>query len=162
MEVTVRLAGELRPGDVGRIVELHGELYAREWGYDSTFESYVAEPLARFVRTRTPRERLWLVEEGGVLRGCLAIVRVTEEEAQLRWFLLHPALRGQGLGRRLVGEAVAFCRQCGYRRIMLWTVSHLPAAAHLYEAAGFRVVEEKAGLMGGRPVTEQRYALELG
>jgi len=160
--VTVRVAGELRPGDVGRIVTLHGVLYAREWGYDSTFEAYVAEPLARFVRTRTPRERVWLVEEGEDLLGCMAIVQVSDEEAQLRWFLLHPTLRGRGLGRQLLGQAVAFCRECGYRRVVLWTVSHLPAAARLYAAAGFRIVEEKAGRMGGRSVTEQRYALELG
>jgi GNAT superfamily N-acetyltransferase len=159
--VEVRVAGELRPGDVGRIVELHGVLYAREWGFDSTFEAYVAEPLGRFVLTRTPRERLWLVEEGEGLMGCLAIVRVSDEEAQLRWFLLHPSLRGHGLGRRLLEQAIAFCRECGYRRVILWTVSHLQVAGHLYAAAGFRVVEEKTGRLWGQSVTEQRYLLEL-
>lgn len=159
--MTVRVAGELRPGDVGRIVELHGTLYASEWGYDSTFEAYVAEPLARFVRTRTPRERLWLVEEGASLVGCLAIVRVSDEEAQLRWVLLHPSLRGRGLGRRLLAEAIGFCRDSAYRRVVLWSVSHLPAAAHLYADCGFRVVEEKPGRMGGKAVTEQRWLLDL-
>jgi GNAT superfamily N-acetyltransferase len=81
--------------------------------------------------------------------------------AQLRWFLVHPDARGQKLGRRLITEALAFCRRAGYRRVVLWTVSGLEAAAHLYRAAGFVRVEAVTHERWGRVVTEERYELVL-
>jgi GNAT superfamily N-acetyltransferase len=158
--VTVRT--DLRPGDVGAVVALHGVLYARECGFDPTFEAYVAAPLAEFVRSGSPRERLWLAERGGTAVGCVAVVAASPETAQLRWFLVDPSARGAGLGKRLLGEAIAFARQAGYREVILWTVAALTTAAHLYRAAGFRKVEEKPGRMWGVEVVEEKYALTLG
>lgn len=167
--MTVRTT--LEPGDLGSIVHLHGVLYARECGFDPTFEAYVAGPLSEFVRTASPRERLWIAERvgqdskpaerDGRIVGCVAIVAASPEVAQVRWFLVDPAARGAGLGRRLLDAAVAFARESGYASIILWTVSALTAAAHLYQAAGFRKVEEKPGRMWGVDVVEEKYELPL-
>jgi GNAT superfamily N-acetyltransferase len=157
----ITLRHDLRPGDLGSVVRLHGTVYAREYGFDPTFEAYVAAPLAGFVLSRTDRDRLWLAERGGHLAGCLAVVGTSPTEAQLRWFLVEPSARGAGLGRRLLGEAVAFCAGCGYDSVFLWTVSALEAAARLYRSFGFRKVEEKPGRRWGVPVTEERYVLRL-
>ena len=92
----------------------------------------------------------------------MAIVAASAETAQLRWFLVDPSARGAGLGKRLLGEALSFARQAGYRDVILWTVSALPAAAHLYRSAGFRKVEERPGRMWGVEVVEEKYALRLG
>jgi GNAT superfamily N-acetyltransferase len=158
-KITIR--HDFRPGDAGRLTELHGLLYSQEYGFDHTFEAYVAEPLAEFMLSQTPRERIWLVDSDGVLMGSVAIVKHSETEAQLRWFLLHPALRGRGLGNRLVEEAVAFCRECGYERVFLWTVSSLLAAAKVYHNADFRLTEEHTHEIWGCTLTEQRYDLVL-
>ena len=161
-DVTIRT--DLRPGDLGTLVERHGTLYARELGFDVTFEAYVAAPLARFALERTDRERLWIAErpEGpAAFAGCIAIVATADpREAQLRWFLVDPSARGLGLGKRLLDAAVAFARASGYESIHLWTVSALPAAARLYRAAGFAKVEEKKGAWGV-PVVEERHVLSL-
>jgi ribosomal protein S18 acetylase RimI-like enzyme len=155
------LRTDLRPGDLGAVVALHGTLYAREYGFDATFEAYVAGPLAAFVLAGSPRERLWLAEQDGRLVGCVAVVAAGPDTAQLRWFLVDPAARGAGLGRRLLGEAVEFCAGHGYRSVILWTVSALTAAARLYRAAGFRKVEENAGRRWGVEVVEEKYELLL-
>ena len=158
-EISIR--HEFRPGDAGRLIELHGLLYSQEYGFDHTFEAYVAKPLAEFMLTRTSRERVWLVDFAGELMGSLAIVKHSDTDAQLRWFLLHPALRGRGLGSKLMEEAIIFCRENGYKRIFLWTANSLVAAARVYRDAGYHVVEEHTHQIWGCLLTEQRYDLEL-
>jgi len=158
----ISIRTDLRPGDVGSVVRMHGVIYAREYGFDSSFEAYVAAPLARFVQASAPNERIWLAERDDSLVGCVAIVAHTPEIAQLRWFLIDPSCRGVGLGKRLLADAVDFCRDCGYRSVILWTISGLPAAAHLYHAAGFRKVEEKRrNRLWGVDVVEERHELVL-
>jgi ribosomal protein S18 acetylase RimI-like enzyme len=165
-EVTLR--SDLRPGDIGRIVYLHGRIYSREYGYDHTFETYVAAPLSKFADSPSPRERLWIAERGERIVGCVAIVSAAPDEsnvdeavdvAQLRWFLVRPDSRGAGIGRRLLNEAVHFSKAAGYGSIVLWTVSALEAAAHLYRSAGFRKIEEKAGRPWGVDVVEEKYEM---
>jgi len=158
--ITIRT--DLRPGDVGAVISLHGIHHGRECGFDPTFEAYVAVPLAEFVKRGSEHERLWLAEDDGRLLGCIAIVAASDSLAQLRWFLLDPAYRGQGLGRRLMENAIAFSREAGYSGITLWTVSSLTQAAKLYRAAGFVRVEEKPiARVWGVDVVEERYELTL-
>lgn len=156
------LRSDLCPGDIGSVVALHGILYAKEYGFDPTFEAYVAGPLAEFALRGSDRERLWLAERDGHLVGCIAIVAESAEVAQLRWFLVAPSARGAGLGRRLLDEAVSFSRDRGYRRMILWTVSALRAAGRLYRQAGFQRVESVAGRRWGVSVIEEKYELVLG
>jgi len=119
--------------------------------------------LAPSRRAASPRERLWIAERAGRIVGCVAIVAASATTAQLRWFLVDPDARGAGLGRRLLDEAIAFSRASGYRTIILWTVRALEAAARLYRAAAFRMVEERPPeRLWGVDVIEERYELELG
>ena len=151
----------LQPGDIGYVTYLHGILYAQEQGWDYTFEAYVAGPLSEFARSQTDRERIWIVEKDGQVAGSMAIVAATHDEAQLRWFLLHPCLRGRGIGRTLIEEGLAFSRDKGYARLFLWTVSQLTVAGRLYRRAGFQRTEEQPRNLWGATVTEQRYELRL-
>ena len=102
LPANVTLRYDLKPGDIGYVTYLHGVLYAMEHGWDYSFDAYVAAPLAEFAKSHTDRERIWIVEKDRVIAGSVAIVEVSTEEAQLRWLLLHPDLRGQGIGRLLV------------------------------------------------------------
>ncbi|HZU38424.1 MAG TPA: GNAT family N-acetyltransferase [Gemmataceae bacterium] len=151
----------LVPGDLGAIVRLHGVVYARECGFDPTFEAYVAGPLAEFVLHGTDRDRLWIAEWKDQIVGSVAIIGTSETEAQLRWFLVDPSARGLGLGRRLLEEASTFCKHSGYRTVFLWTVSALTVAAHLYQSVGFQKVEEKPAQQWGVSVVEEKYMLTL-
>ncbi|MFW6055249.1 MAG: GNAT family N-acetyltransferase, partial [Thermodesulfobacteriota bacterium] len=81
--------------------------------------------------------------------------------AHLRWFIVSDALQGQGLGNRLLDEAMAFCKDMGYRRVYLWTFEGLQAARHLYEKAGFELKEQHPGRGWGTVVNEQRFELLL-
>jgi len=152
---TVRLRRP-RAGDFGRVVALHGELYAREFAYDNRFEALVAEIVAGFVRDFRPKlERCWIAEMDGEVVGSVFLVRKSRSVAKLRLLVVDPSARGQGLGRRLTRACIRFARDKGYRKIELWTQSHLAAARAIYQAEGFRKVsEEKHRSFGKRLVAE--------
>ena len=151
-----------RPGDFGRVVTLHGELYAKEFGYDATFEALVAEIAAQFVRDFDPkRERCWIAERGGEVVGSVFIVNAGRGTAKLRLLILHPKARGQGLGRRLVRACLRFARRAGYRKMVLWTQSHLDAARAIYEAEGFRCVGSEPHHSFGKRLISETWQRDL-
>lgn len=157
-DVTIR--SDLRPGDLGMIVHLHGVIYAREYGLDHTFEPYVAKPLSDFMLAGPDAGRIWIAEQGDRTVGSIAIVRAGEQ-AQLRWFLLDPVARGKGLGRRLMAEAIAYCRSQRFPSVYLWTFDELAEALALYEKHGFGATERRTSFIWGRQRTELRMDLKL-
>ena len=164
MSAAIEIRRELRPGDYGSIVHMHGRMYAREYGVDSSFEAFVAASVADAAMRGWPggREAIWVVERDGSFAGCVGLTDEGEDIAKLRWFLLDPALRGRGLGPRLVAELVAKARELGFERLRLETFSELRAAARIYRAHGFRLVHEETGPRWGRDrITYQHYELEL-
>ena len=154
MSRSYRIRHELEPGDLGMVVHLHGVLYAREHGLDTTFEPYVAKPLADFVLSGSGR--IWIAEDGDRLVGSIALVEDGEGLGQLRWFLVVPEARGTGLGKRLLDAALAHARARGLSHIFLWSFADLTDALRLYERAGFKVTETKTGLIWGAERTEVR------
>ncbi|WP_295640296.1 GNAT family N-acetyltransferase [uncultured Methylibium sp.] len=149
-----------RPGCIGRIVQMHGEFYAAAAGFGVDFEAKVATELSDFCRRRVEgRDGLWLALDGDRIEGSIAIdgLHAAEEGAHLRWFIASGAARGSGVGRALLGEALAFCDARGYGRTFLWTFDALHAARHLYEQHGFALAHTQRGAQWGREVTEQRF-----
>lgn len=62
----------LQPGDPGWVVSQHGLLYARDEGFDSSFEATVARVVSDFMLTRDPsRESAWIARAGTERIGCI-------------------------------------------------------------------------------------------
>ena len=151
-----------QPGDMGWVVQQHGEVYAREYGWDSTFEALVAEIVAGYVRNHQPdSERCWIAEVDGERVGSVFVVRKSKTVAQLRLLILTPQARGLGLGARLTDECLAFARSKGYKKMVLWTNSCLDSARALYARRGFKRVKSEPYTGFGKDLVGETWELRL-
>jgi DNA-binding MarR family transcriptional regulator/GNAT superfamily N-acetyltransferase len=129
------------PGDMGWVTSANAAIYAKEYGWDLTYEALVARITADFIDNfDARRERCWIAELDGERVGSVFVVRKTDEVAKLRLLILDPKARGLGLGRRLVEECLRFAKSAGYWSMTLWTQSILTAARGIYQQAGFKLV----------------------
>lgn len=150
------------PGDYGWIVERNAAVYAREYGWDSSYEALVARIVADYLeRHDAARERAWIAEVGGARVGCVFCVAKGDDVAQLRLLLVEPSARGRGVGGRLVDECLRFARRAGYREMMLWTNDVLVDARRIYERAGFELVEEEPHHSFGHDLVGQIWSRRL-
>jgi GNAT superfamily N-acetyltransferase len=155
-----------RPGIIGEIVSLQARYYARHWGFGSHFEAKIASEAANFLRRYDARaDLLTSFGDADHLVGTVTVdgsdPHRPDDLAHLRWFILDDEARGLGLGRRLIARSLEFARGSGRAGVYLWTFAGLDAARHLYDQAGFRLVEELSGETWGTRVTEQRFELRF-
>jgi peptidyl-dipeptidase Dcp len=156
-DITIRT--ELKSGDIGYVIYLHGLYYKQEYGYGIEFESYVAAGLHEFYTNYNPnRNRVWVCEHDGRMVGFLLLMD-RGEAAQLRYFLICPEYRGLGLGKRLMELYMDFLHECGFKSSYLWTTDELATAASLYTRHGFKLTEEKESTAFGKPLIERKYEL---
>ena len=158
-DITIR--HDLRHGDLGRLISLHGEVYSVLDGYGLRFEAYVAQTIAEYVLDNDARGRIWLAERDGRLVGCTAIALRDNGSAQLRWVLVDAAARGVGLGRTLVNRALDYCRENGCSHVFLYTTDGLPESQALYDALGFVTVSDEPQELwdGVRPLIRMELTL---
>lgn len=158
-EITIR--NELRPGDIGYVIYLHGLLYSREYGYGIDFESYVAKGLHEFHSSYDPDvERAWICEYNDKIIGFLLLMN-RNEAAQLRYFIIHPDYRGLGLGKKLMELFMEFLAECNYHSCYLLTTPDLDTATFLYKKYGFRLAEERPSREFSKPDVIQKYEFRL-
>ncbi|MFX1527755.1 MAG: GNAT family N-acetyltransferase [Promethearchaeota archaeon] len=151
-----------RPGDIGYITHRHGVLYTKEYQLDETFEAYVAKYMAEFIESYdSKKEKLWIVEQGNEIIGSIAISKIDDKNAQLRWLLVEPHMRNYGIGTKLIHEALNFSKNQGYQKVILGTFSDLIIARRLYEKHGFKLVESKTHPIWGQDLTEEQWELIL-
>lgn len=153
----------LKPGDMGWIVQRHGEIYHQEYSWDRDFEALVAEIVVAFHRDFKPgRENAWIAELDGIRVGCVYCCERDDRTAQLRILLVEPEARGLNLGSQLVDLVIEFARNAGYRSLMLWTNDILVSARRIYQAAGFRLTAEDPHHSFGHDLVGQNWELDLG
>ncbi len=152
----------LREGDIGWMIQRHGEIYFEEYGWNRDFEQLVAEIALSYAKKHNPqRESAWIAEARGLRLGCVLLVKESESIAKLRILLVEPGARGLGIGSLLVKRCIGFARQAGYKKITLWTNSILVSARRIYEAEGFSLEKEEEHRSFGQKLTGQYWSKAL-
>ena len=123
--------------------------------YKAAYQSLSYEWLREYVSVEPEDERILNDPEGVVLRGggqiffvllsgvpvgTVSMIPAGEGVFELAKFAVTARFRGQKLGRLLMERAIAFARERGAKRILLYTNHKLTAALHLYAACGFREI----------------------
>jgi DNA-binding MarR family transcriptional regulator/GNAT superfamily N-acetyltransferase len=149
--------------DIDFVILRQIELYEKEYNLTSDiWIAYVTGGVRRLADQFDARKDcMYILEYGGVLSGCIAIAHTGNQTAQIRFFFVDAAVRGMGMGRRLMELAIGFCRERGYEHVFLWTFSRLDAARHLYGKYGFQIIDTKESSEWGETILEERWDLDL-
>jgi GNAT superfamily N-acetyltransferase len=156
----IEIVSGYRAGMIGRIAEMHGRYYAKNYGFGHFFEAKVASGVAEFSeRLHDENNNIWLAIHNDQIIGSVAIdgQDLGNNEAHLRWFILEDGYQGSGMGKRLLAEAITFCDQKEFSAVQLWTFSGLDAARKLYESFGFKLTKEWEGNQWGKTMLEQQF-----
>jgi peptidyl-dipeptidase Dcp len=152
----------LHSGDIGDVIRMHGVLYKEEYNFGIIFEAYVASGLHEFYKNYDPeKDCVWIAEHNGRIVGFLLLINRGNDAAQLRYFILDPAYRGIGLGKKLVGLYMDCLKERNYKTCYLWTTNEQINAAGIYKKLGFTLTDEVDSTAFGKPLKEQRYDLVL-
>ena len=148
--------------DIEYVISRHKTLYYAERHLSGTFSAYVDEIVYHFVDNfNTQTDCLKILECNGVPAGSIAIARVDDDTAQLRFFMLEPEMRQRGYGNRLMNMALDFCREKEFKKVFLLTITAQVVARHVYETHGFYKVESYDKSEWGDGVVEERWELDL-
>lgn len=144
------------------LIAAHQEGYARDEGFDESFGPLVGGIIDDFLAGHDVTcEAGWMAWQGAQRLGSVFCVKVDEETAKLRLFLLTQAARGKGLGQRMLAHNMQFARDAGYRQMTLWTHESHRAAGALYARNGWSLVSSTPVTSFGQALVEQHWQIDL-
>jgi len=162
LDAGISISHAFEPGDLGRLIEIHGIQNFEDYGFSHVHEAYCAQIASDFMLNPNPgRSKAWLAKKDADVVGSVLICELPDDVAQLRLLFADKSVRGSGLGRWLTEDSVRYCREAGFKEVFLWTVDGLERAISIYKSIGFKLTEEKTQMVWGRESRELRFDLVL-
>lgn len=146
---------EAAPGEPSLVCYFYYRLFEQQFNFLPSTEQYFLHAMTD-VFDEPDGSRLWVIEDGGEIKGSICIVKKGEHEGQLRMFATDQSLQGKGAGTALMEKAMSFCKEKGYSHVFLWTIDICEAACHLYAKFGFSKTDTKPNTTwAAYPMTEE-------
>lgn len=115
--------------------------YAETLGFSLCFQGFDKELANLPTIYAQPKGILLLLEKGKKeYGGCVGVKYIAEGTCELKRLYVQDALKGQGLGKKLLYEAVKYAQKLGYQKMVLDTLPTMTTAIALYEKQGFKVI----------------------
>ena len=159
----------IRPGEGERLRDIRLRALSEDpEAFASSFDEEAGRLMAVWDEAATARsqgelETTFVAEAGGAWAGLAAGFRADDDPGMIGLFSMWvaPEARGQGLGRRLVDEVVAWARSTGARAVRLGVIRGNGPAVELYRRAGFMVTGEPGTLRSDPSREVERMVLVL-
>lgn len=146
---------ETSPPDVRRVIE-DSERKFIEWSLQDDLADIDAVYMSC---TASPRSHFWVLveciegpegeqDQREVIQGMVGLYRVNDDYAKVRRMSIAPAVRRQGLARRLLDHIIDYASKEGFRRVVLSTGQYMSAANALYTTYGFIKTKEEPDEVG--------------
>jgi ribosomal protein S18 acetylase RimI-like enzyme/DNA-binding MarR family transcriptional regulator len=161
-----------RPGVLARTLEMHLDFYYPKNGWGREFEVSLSNGLGDLLkRLDKPVNQVWSAVVStpaqdprvSPVERVVGVVYVdgecfgVEGVARLRAFIVDGSTRGLGVGKKLLGAAMEFVKEVGFRECHLSTLRSLTVARRLYESVGFEEAGEVWFEEFGKGVMELKY-----
>lgn len=134
LAVTIRPA---QPSDVPQVVQLVTSILQKEFSEDQS--AYPADDLEKIPSMYpAPRSVFLVAEEDRRLVGTCGVKADSSTTAILRRLFVDSSYRGKGVGSELLRQALSFCREKGFREVVIRTSTRMEAAIRLCRSKGFK------------------------
>jgi ribosomal protein S18 acetylase RimI-like enzyme len=138
--VTFRIAEARWPDDRATVEALLRE-YVASLAEDISFQNVEEELAGLPGKYRRPGGVVLIAWDDGKPAGAVAYRMIEPGVCEMKRLYVRPAFRGCGLGRELANELIEDARGCGYRTMLLDTLTSMGSARALYRDLGFAPVE---------------------
>lgn len=130
-----------RKEDAAGVKELILSILGSEYPFDKS--AYSDSDLDKIGETYGgKRNAFFVVEDGGVIVGTAGVKEEAKEDALLRRLFVDLKHRHRGYGTELIGRAIAFCKEHGYKRVIFRCTGRMSDAMNLCLKNGFRKTDE--------------------
>ncbi|NKB32117.1 MAG: GNAT family N-acetyltransferase [Pseudomonadales bacterium] len=149
------------PGDLGWIISVHGEVYTREFGFDASFETNIADKIVKYFSGTDDFNKVWIADVEGNRAGSVAVRALPENVGFVNFVVVLDAYRGKGIANSLMDKVIEHGKAYGKEKLRLETFSCLVSAREMYKKLGFEIVEANELDLFSRTMVQEFWELPL-
>ena len=140
----VLLTTDFTAEDIEISIKRQREIFGGEFGFLDSAHPYAEKAIREFAENWNKEKDFMLVaRHNGRFAGTITFMGEENGTGRLRFLILEPHLRGQGIGKAIVTTALEWAKAMGYNHIWLSTHSVLETARKMYRKLGFIKISEE-------------------
>jgi len=101
----------------------------------------LADPSRSNVEKYIPESDVYKAELNGAIVGCYVLCKLDKDTVEIKNIAVMEQLQGQGLGTRLLLDAIERSKNSAYKKIIIGTGNSSLGQLYLYQKVGFRITQ---------------------